>query len=794
MRGKLGKQGLLAIGVAAAAGIGAAMFVVLSGGHSESKERMMEASLSDEAGVRLGADTQFGSRSGVSAADVPVHVPWRDALRMAYATGLGVSMPPLSPEESNKFTDAKSRFAEQGSFAVGMTRDVPLVEQDQDIARAGWTRGKDGSVYAVLPVQSAGADGISVAVQTIQPGDDIPAQARIQFADRYGKVLEEVPLRDLNTMAGPRHSVIASGDSMYLVLKVPADATAFKVPALRVSQIKHNPTSGRNGSPSDEVLAGIATPHAAIDRVSGDAGVGVAAECAKQVGEEEHSKAYIDAMNASAKITSWNKDGFGVQCSGTVVKSLDGFALFTAQHCVDDQQQADTLVYEYNFRKNTCGGTIVRNDHIQVSGGSVILSDLGTKREWTSGGDALLLKVVPEVPISARNISFGVLPVGDSGGGKDGPRFLALSYPYGEALEVVDLPDYETYQDTGSNLRTILFKSAASGEGGEGPNSRGWVGRFAPGSSGSGIFSYRNGRYELVAEPYLGLVYPSGIQLEWASGIHKPESLEIVEAAMNEPKNLHHQTKINTLSLKVNSVDDVLRVHQDGRLIKDIYEPEVLQLMAPTPASTTRIKLDLSNVGCWAWGVNAELIVNGNSLGANKSSGFGANYHCGWVWNSAHTITSLGKRYAFESRSHDAGDTTHMCLDDFRPAAGTYPCHSGHNQQWFLSGAVGSFVHLCTQENRCIVVNQDNSSTTTTLFEDAVAAGDRAMWAFDKMGRIYSKSSMSKCLTSKPWRYVTLDTCRNDPIQQWQALEVAAEQYDVIGYEETVTQPPIAHP
>lgn len=177
---------------------------------------------------------------------------------------------------------------------------------------------------------------------------------------------------------------------------------------------------------------------------------------------------YVDAKDAVARM-AFTRGGASYVCTGTLLNDTDPATqvpyFYTANHCIDWQHVANTLITTWGYEAASCGG--VAGDFNVLHGGAEFLYG----DEQTDGA---LLRLYDPAPPNATFAGWSIDPVGDD------VEVLGIHHPSGDLKKV-------------STGRTV---GAATGDVLRGA---GWeTGSTEPGSSGSGLFVRGQAGFRLI--------------------------------------------------------------------------------------------------------------------------------------------------------------------------------------------------------------------------------------------------------------------------------------------------------
>jgi hypothetical protein len=224
--------------------------------------------------------------------------------------------------------------------------------------------------------------------------------------------------------------------------------------------------------PQAVVLAIRSVSHLAIDpaRMTAAGGAKVGGSCERDVAcVAQAAPALQRASRAVAKIV-YTRDGASYACTGTLVEGADASArvplMITAKHCIDSPASAATLNSYWFLEAARCGDPTLPQP--------VVLAG-GAQLEYASAiNDESVLRLADAAPEGAAfvRVDAAAMAMGDTA--------LALHHPHGGPKKASTGIVIDPEGATGRSLTVSWL-----------------VGTTEPGSSGSGLFSERDGEYRL---------------------------------------------------------------------------------------------------------------------------------------------------------------------------------------------------------------------------------------------------------------------------------------------------------
>jgi lysyl endopeptidase len=360
------------------------------------------------------------------------------ALAVATAvTGPRLSLPALTAAKS-----VSDPTATDGAQLIGVARDAPAGAA-ATLSAIEWAPRADGGVVGRFSVRSAQAAALRVALAL----RGAPAGSILRFS---GSPSIRAPL-ELRATGLPASfwSPVTAGDEQFVEIVLPEGSDPLQ---LRVSL--------------EGVSHLLVDPSAAAPQVAGAKSAG---SCQLDVACAPPSQAFLNAKRSVAKIV-YTAGGATYACTGTLVNDADPTTqvpyMITAKHCIDSPAAAATVNTFWFLEASACGGKS-SGEARQLAGGAQLL-------HAGAASDVALLRLNDAAPAGAwfSGIDGAALAQGEAA--------IALHHPAGDLKKV-------------SNGVVVLA------EPGRLPQVS-WVsGSTEPGSSGSGLFTERNGQYVLRA-------------------------------------------------------------------------------------------------------------------------------------------------------------------------------------------------------------------------------------------------------------------------------------------------------
>lgn len=351
---------------------GLATLLVACGGGGSSGGSQQVGPTSNDGVPRIEAYERTASMSGVQLRSVslsptaPAVVPAR------------VVLGPLAPIAM----DASPRAAGQ-PVRIGQERDMAATASPAALAGwLDWQRQPSGALVAAITFRSEGAASLRLALRV----ERLPTQAVLRVFGMEGdvarvsgsEVLEGLARSAAGSGAAPGADLFwlppAAGEEVTLQIELPpgmgADAVAMAVP--RLSHQWWSPVWARSAS---EPVQPRAAGACQLD-----------ANCESQWSQE---------ANAVARMV-FQSGGNAFTCTGTLMANTSGTGtpyFLTANHCVGNQAEADTVVTYWFYRSTACNSGVASTP-VQVTGGAALL--------YTSGdSDVSFMRLNQNPPVGA---------------------------------------------------------------------------------------------------------------------------------------------------------------------------------------------------------------------------------------------------------------------------------------------------------------------------------------------------------------------------------------------------------
>jgi lysyl endopeptidase len=331
---------------------------------------------------------------------------------------------------------------------IGFARAMPSGSTPIALEALQWTTLADGGRAARVVVTSPGATALRLGM-TVSAAD---ARVSIRFAGS-GDVFGPFAVTQLS-VAKRYWSPVLDGDKATLELYVPAGVALSSI-SIAVPEISHL------------VLAG-----SALLKAQPTDSIGQSDSCERDVACIA-TPAALNQAKAVAKMV-FTDDGDTFLCTGTLLNDSihsNTAYFYAANHCMDSQDAANTLVTYWFFDAATCGSLAVPA-YQTVTGGAMLLGR-SIDSDWA------LLRLYSPPPANAVFSAWRADVLADA------TPISVIHHPEGDLKKFSSgvMPRYFTFTDDGSSYATAQY-SLGSTEGG---------------SSGSGLLTLGSGGtfYEL---------------------------------------------------------------------------------------------------------------------------------------------------------------------------------------------------------------------------------------------------------------------------------------------------------
>ena len=267
-----------------------------------------------------------------------------------------IQLPPVTEEEKNIKSD------KGGPLQVGFGRNIPT-PYDKNIKNyLNWQTLASGGLVTAFTVTSPGAAAIRIALRMkkIPQGTEIRFFSILNPKQIFGPFMEHDLIKKSKNKKLPvatYWSPVIEGETVGVEVYVPSSDAAAAV-SFTISQVSHLVYSARNTNEKDlceKDLSDIGN--------SGTCNIDVVCRTTTQV------------RNAVAKII-YTSGGSTYLCTGTLLNDLDDDSyisyFMTANHCVNTQEEADTIDSYWLFERQTCGGDAPTAVAQRTGGGELI--------------------------------------------------------------------------------------------------------------------------------------------------------------------------------------------------------------------------------------------------------------------------------------------------------------------------------------------------------------------------------------------------------------------------------------
>lgn len=350
--------------------------------------------------------------------------------------------------DAKRILEVQARNARGGNIPtqIGINRAI-----EAPLPALKWVAAPGGSV-ARIEITSPDALGMRVGLDV----SALPAGVELRFAgDLLPERIARVPVEQAKSQLanGVFWSPMTDGATQVIEVFAPAGTptAGLKLAAPQVSHLLTNTIE-----------------QFSLAKAIGDSGAcNVDTKCR----EAALGQNFLNAKNAVARMIF--TDGGTYTCTGTLLNDTNDATqvpyFFTANHCIDNQTVASTLITYWGFEATVCGGSTAAAN-VALNGGSTYLySDANT--------DAALLRLNGTPPAGAYYAGWDANQVPANA------NVLAIHHPAG------DLKKSSLGNQVGQDSANIAV---------------GWTsGTTEGGSSGSGLFTLGNG-YQLRGGLYGG--------------------------------------------------------------------------------------------------------------------------------------------------------------------------------------------------------------------------------------------------------------------------------------------------
>ena len=349
--------------------------------------------------------------------------------------------------------------AETKLLQVGVHRELRDEAPAMRNPKLVWKRTSDGGQATRLAIASPGAQALRLGLNV----RNIPATAELRFANATGApaaamVVTGSEVQRLSREQPIYWTPVTEGEQQVVEIYFPAGVPtqSFRFSVESVSHLVITPTGS---------LAG--------------AKLGEAQSCNKDAVCQAQNPALSDVSHSVARMLFTGQCGANGStasclCTGTLLNDADTSTqvpyFYTAAHCISTQSEAATLATFWNYEAATCGGTSLRSDMTQLTGGALMLFT-------DPSNDATLLELNDPAPAGAFFAGWDATPLG-------GNETVAVVHHPGGDMKKVSLGQVvgaAVISNMGGNFTLMGFTDGSS----------------QGGSSGSGLFTQSGGQYVL---------------------------------------------------------------------------------------------------------------------------------------------------------------------------------------------------------------------------------------------------------------------------------------------------------
>jgi len=362
-----------------------------------------------------------------------------------------VALAPVDPAavEAMKQANTRSRVKR---MQIGLGRAVAGDPQASSEALR-WAS-VPGGLAAHWEVTSPGARALRVGLRGARVADGI--EIRVAGSAAPAMVYGPFTARDFPAGGRAWWSPVLEGETATVEVFAPDAATAASL-ALGVAQVSHLVASPADPKLESELKAGSQPCEVdLVCRASSDAALA-------NTGKAVARMVFIDAGQAFV-------------CTGTLLNPTDGSFtpyFYTANHCMDTQAVADTLVTYWFYDSLACGTDVLNPNAVQMGGGGRLLYA-------NESSDGALLRLNQRPPAGAYYSGWDASTIGT------GTPMVGVHHPNGDLTKVslASMGGYGTTTLATGSFIIANWNSIATGvtEGG---------------SSGSGIFTSAGSEYRL---------------------------------------------------------------------------------------------------------------------------------------------------------------------------------------------------------------------------------------------------------------------------------------------------------
>ncbi len=353
----------------------------------------------------------------------------------------------------------RNSAADTKLLQVGIHRDVRDEAPAMRNPRLVWKRTADGGQVTRLAIASPGAQAIRLGLNI----RNIPAAAELRFANATGTPNAAMAVSGAEVQRLSREQPIywtpvTEGEQQVVEIYFPAGVATetFRFSVESVSHLVITPTGALSG-----------------------AKLGEAQTCNKDAVCQAQNPGLSDVTHAVARMLftgtcGANGSAASCLCTGTLLNDADPSTqvpyFYSAAHCISTQSEAATLTTFWNYEAATCGGTSLRGDMTQLTGGALMLFT-------DPSNDVTLLELNNPAPQGAYFAGWDAAPL-------NGNEMVAVVHHPGGDMKKISLGQVVgsvVISNLGGNFTTMGFTDGST----------------QGGSSGSGLFTQSNGEYRL---------------------------------------------------------------------------------------------------------------------------------------------------------------------------------------------------------------------------------------------------------------------------------------------------------
>ncbi len=275
-------------------------------------------------------------------------IPKTIDMKEALSSSADISLPVLSATESQDLFMDYAPLPRNRKVKIGIDRDVNVNGPSSAKSSLGKiTRLKDGSVVWTLRIRSAEAKGIRVhfADCVLEPSAELAVYE--SPAEAVGPYTGMGPNGD-----GEFYTPIVFGEEVVVEYSAPSLPST---PPFQVIGISHIATNGE--FKSDKIL-----------------------NCHNDITCFQNHAGYV--YRSAIGLMAFNDGGSSYICSGSLLVDMDPNTykpyFLTANHCIDNQAAATSLIVYWGYQTTSCNGTAPSLGSLPQSSGSTLLSTRAT--------------------------------------------------------------------------------------------------------------------------------------------------------------------------------------------------------------------------------------------------------------------------------------------------------------------------------------------------------------------------------------------------------------------------------